>query len=68
MAPNNRHTDPLQESAYQQRSRALTLRRRQMQRRAQLMMSGLLVAFILLAAGGLGECKGNRQYYSHEGK
>lgn len=62
MAPNNRHTDPLQESAYQQRSRALTLRRRQMQRRAQLMMSGLLVAFILLAAGGLWFLSIERRY------
>lgn len=62
MVPNNRQTDPLQGSAYQQRSRALTLRRRQMQRRAQVMMSGLLVALILLAAGGLWFLSIERRY------
>lgn len=62
MAPNNRQTDPLNGSAYQQRSRALTLRRRQMQRRTQFMMSGLLVALILLAAGGLWFLSIERRY------
>lgn len=62
MAPENRQTDPLRGSAYQQRSRALTLRRRQMQRRAQLMMSGLLVVLILLGAGGLWFLSIERRY------
>ncbi|MFM7678729.1 MAG: VanW family protein, partial [Roseiflexaceae bacterium] len=62
MSPEYRHTDPLRASTAQQRSRALTLRRRQMQRRAQLMMSGLLVALILLAAGGLWFLSIERRY------
>jgi vancomycin resistance protein YoaR len=62
VSPEYRHTDPLRGSTAQQRSRALTLRRRQMQRRAQLMMSGLLVALILLAAGGLWFLSIERRY------
>lgn len=62
MAPDYQHTDSLPLINNRQRSRALTLRRRQIQRRAQFMMSGLLVVLILIAAGGVWFLSIERRY------
>ncbi len=62
MAPDYQHTDSLPMNNNRQRSRALTVRRRQIQRRAQFMMSGLLVVLILIAAGGVWFLSIERRY------
>lgn len=62
MAPDYQHTDSLPTSSNRQRSRALTVRRRQIQQRAQLMMSSLLVVLILIAAGGVWFLSIERRY------
>ncbi len=62
MAPEKRHTGSFRRVAHLQRSQALTLRRRQLKQRAQIMMSGLLVVLILLAAGGLWFMSMERRY------
>ena len=62
MAPEKRHTSSFRRVAPLQRSQALTLRRRQLKQRAQIMMSGLLVVLILLAAGGLWFMSMERRY------
>jgi vancomycin resistance protein YoaR len=62
VAPDYQHTDSLPMNNNRQRSRALTVRRRQIQRRAQFMMSGLLVVLILIAAGGVWFLSIERRY------
>ena len=65
MAPEKRNTSftgSFRRVAPLQRSQALTLRRRQLKQRAQIMMSGLLVVLILLAVGGLWFMSMERRY------